>query len=265
MIKGEGNRAGAAARLFITRRAVRRSYPPVSSLPRCGASLTPSLILCCLLALPTSPTSDPHTPFHRWRTASLHPTAIRSSESPLRRPGGTRYERPTVPLPQTLGPRRVVFSLPSSSTSYSRYITLSLFLPISSFLSVLFLARARSFSPSPVLLSRITPRRDRVLSPLAPSTYVYIADTCGHICSHVRTDVRAFSRIRRVGEGGKGGNSCGKSAAIRVSRRIFASTTTAGDVLLYIFFLFHFASSLFIPPDFSRLRTTLRVFSGRVV
>lgn len=199
VIKGEGNRAGAAARLFITRRAVRRSYPPVSSLPRCGASLTPSLILCCLLALPTSPTSDPHTPFHRWRTASLHPTAIRSSESPLRRPGGTRYERPSVPLPQPSG-HVASCSLYLLLLLRTLGILLSLSFSLSPlFLSVLFLARARSFSPSPVLLSRITPRRDRVLSPLAPSTYVYIADTCGHICSHVRTDVRAFSRIQRVG------------------------------------------------------------------
>lgn len=104
-------------------------------------------------------------------------------------PGETRYERPSVPLPPKsphtlfLNPRAVSRrSLLPSSTSYSSPLlcfSLSLFLPMSL-----------------VLLSRITPRRDRVLSPLAPSTYVYIADTCEHVYSHVRADVRAFSRIR---------------------------------------------------------------------
>lgn len=44
VIKGEGEQSGSRRSvIYHAPRAVRRSYPPVSSLPRCGASLTPSL------------------------------------------------------------------------------------------------------------------------------------------------------------------------------------------------------------------------------
>lgn len=85
--------------------------------------------------------------------------------------------------------------IPSSCSTLGAVSRRSLYLllPLRTAAASLFLFL--SLPMSPVLLSRITPRRDRVLSPLAPSTYVYIADTCEHVHSHVRTDVRAFSRI----------------------------------------------------------------------
>lgn len=145
-------------------------------------------------------------------TASLHPTDRSSHPFPSlahgepsshgdpvvrephcdEGPGETRYERPSVPLPPEYPPH-TLFVNPRAVSRRSLYLLLPYFVYSSSHFST-------SLSPSlshrtSSVLSRITPRRDRVLSPLAPSTYVYIADTCEHVYSHVRTDVRAFSWI----------------------------------------------------------------------
>lgn len=105
----DGNRAGAAARLFITRRAVRRSYPPPRSLAT--ARVPHSLARPLPPSPPRSTDSDPHTPFHRWRAyiprRSGRPRAHCDDQEGLVTsvPVSLFLQRPSVPPSTSLNPR----------------------------------------------------------------------------------------------------------------------------------------------------------------
>lgn len=111
-------------------RAVRRSYPPVSSRSLIPSSFVATAAAASSLQRPT----DPHTPFPRWHTARLHPTAIRPR---VREPHCDDQEGLVTSIPvflflrsPPLPPIRILlhhpqpssrvasFSLPSSSSTW---------------------------------------------------------------------------------------------------------------------------------------------------
>lgn len=172
--------SGSRTRLFITRSVVRRSYPPTScSLSSLWRNVPSSLTQ----PPPLSTDSDPLTLFLPRIRRAYVPRRSWLSESPLATTEGTRYGPAASPVSLSLLSGSVrsnrilspcasnpsVTSLPSSS--YSR-LSLDSFLPC-----------------------RITLRRARAHLPCFPSRYVYMANTCRYICSHVCTNVRVFSRI----------------------------------------------------------------------